>query len=69
VPGSAHGAARLRKPAGHSNWDDGRFIFHTESDIISDLIKIYRHGFTGQVDSTASLLAALDSCTKQCAIP
>jgi nucleoside-diphosphate-sugar epimerase len=50
-------------------WAFGDFIFHTESDIISDLNKIYRYGFTDRVDSQASLFAALDSFKKQRVIP
>jgi nucleoside-diphosphate-sugar epimerase len=50
-------------------WAFGDFIFHTESDIISDLNKIYRYGFSERVDSKASLFAALDSFKKQRVIP
>ena len=42
-------------------WGFGDFIFHTETDVISDVNKIYRYGFTERMDSTQSLLAALDS--------
>lgn len=50
-------------------WAFGDFIFHTENDIISDTNKIYRYGFTERVDSTASLLNALDSLKRQRVLP
>lgn len=50
-------------------WAFGDFIFHTETDIISDLNKIYRYGFTERVDSKVSLFAALDSFKKNRIIP
>jgi nucleoside-diphosphate-sugar epimerase len=50
-------------------WAFGDFIFHTETDIISDLNKIYRYGFTERVDSKASLFAALDSLKQKRVIP
>jgi nucleoside-diphosphate-sugar epimerase len=50
-------------------WGFGDFIFHTETDIISDTNKIYRYGFTERVDSKASLLDALDSLRKQRVLP
>jgi nucleoside-diphosphate-sugar epimerase len=50
-------------------WGFGDFIFHTESDIISDLNKIYRYGFTERVDSKASLFDALDSLKSKRVLP
>lgn len=50
-------------------WEFGDFIFNTETDVISDVNKIYRYGFTERVDSTASLLAALDSLRRQKVLP
>lgn len=50
-------------------WGFGDFIFNTESDVISDVNKIYRYGFTERVDSTASLMAALDSLKRQKVLP
>lgn len=50
-------------------WGFGDFIFHTESDIISDTNKIYRYGFTERVDSKASLFEALASLRKQRVLP
>jgi len=50
-------------------WRFGDFIFNTESDVISDVNKIYRHGFVERMDSTASLIAALDSLTHQKILP
>lgn len=50
-------------------WGFGDFIFHTETDIISDTNKIYRYGFTERVDSKQSLFDALDSLKRQRVIP
>lgn len=50
-------------------WGFGDFIFHTETDVISDVNKIYRYGFTERMDSTCSLLAALDSLKRQKVLP
>lgn len=50
-------------------WGFGDFIFHTETDIISDLNKIYRYGFTERVDSKASLFAALDALKNKRVLP
>jgi hypothetical protein len=50
-------------------WGFGDFIFHTETDVISDVNKIYRYGFTERMDSTQSLLAALDSLRRQRILP
>jgi len=41
-------------------WGFGDFIFHTEVDVISDVNKIHRFGFTERMDSYASLIASLD---------
>ena len=41
-------------------WGFGDFIFHTETDVISDVNKIHRFGFQERMDSTHSLLSALD---------
>lgn len=50
-------------------WRFGDFIFNTESDVISNVNKIYRYGFKERIDSTASLLAALDSLRSQKVLP
>ena len=50
-------------------WPFGDFIFHTESDVISDVNKIYECGFTERMESTKSLLAALDSLKRQKVLP
>lgn len=50
-------------------WAFGDFIFHTETDIISDTNKIYRYGFTERADSKASLPDALDSLRRQRVLP
>ena len=50
-------------------WPFGDFIFHTETDVISDVNKIHRHGFTERMDSTQSLTAALDSLRRQRVLP
>lgn len=50
-------------------WPFGDFIFHTESDVISDVNKIYEFGFTERVNSTKSLIAAIDSLKRQRVLP
>ena len=50
-------------------WGFGDFIFHTETDVISDVNKIYDHGFTGRMNSTTSLLSAIDSLKRQRILP
>jgi nucleoside-diphosphate-sugar epimerase len=50
-------------------WGFGDFIFHTETDVISDVNKIYRYGFAERMDSTECLLAALDSLKRQRILP
>lgn len=50
-------------------WGFGDFIFHTETDVISDVNKLYRHGFTERMDSSQSLIAALDSLKRQRVLP
>jgi len=50
-------------------WGFGDFIFKTETDVISDVNKIYRYGFTERLDSTTSLLNALDSLKRQRVLP
>lgn len=50
-------------------WAFGDFIFHTESDVISDVNKINRFGFTERLDSTACLLGAIDSLKRQKVLP
>lgn len=50
-------------------WGFGDFIFHTETDVISDVNKIYRAGFPERMDSTISLLGALDSLRRQRILP
>lgn len=50
-------------------WGFGDAIFHVETDIISDLNKIYRYGFTERVDSKASLFEALDSLKRKRVLP
>ena len=50
-------------------WSFGDFIFHTETDVISDVNKIYQFGFTERMDSTKSLIAALDSLKHQRVLP
>jgi nucleoside-diphosphate-sugar epimerase len=50
-------------------WGFGDFIFHTETDVISDVNKIYEHGFTERRNSTASLLSAIDSFKRQRILP
>jgi nucleoside-diphosphate-sugar epimerase len=50
-------------------WPFGDFIFHTESDVISNVNKIYEFGFTERMDSTKSLIAAIDSLKRQKVLP
>jgi len=50
-------------------WGFGDFIFHTETDVISDVNKIYEHGFTERLNSTTSLLQAIDSLKRQRILP
>jgi nucleoside-diphosphate-sugar epimerase len=50
-------------------WPFGDFIFHTESDVISNVNKIYEFGFTERLDSTKSLIGALDSLKCQKVLP
>ena len=50
-------------------WPFGDFIFHTESDVISNVNKNYEFGFKELMDSTKSLIAAVDSLKRQKALP
>lgn len=50
-------------------WPFGDFIFHTETDVISDVNKIYQFGFTERMSSTTSLIAAIDSLKRQKVLP
>ena len=50
-------------------WGFGDFIFHTETDVISDVNKIRHFGFPERMDSTASLLGALDSLRQRRVLP
>jgi nucleoside-diphosphate-sugar epimerase len=50
-------------------WPFGDFIFHTESDVISNVNKIYEFGFTERMDSAKSLIAAIDSLKRQKVLP
>jgi nucleoside-diphosphate-sugar epimerase len=50
-------------------WGFGDFIFHTETDVISDVNKIHEYGFTERLNSTTSLLNAIDSLKRQRILP
>jgi nucleoside-diphosphate-sugar epimerase len=50
-------------------WSFGDFIFHTETDVISDVNKIHRFGFTERMDSRQSLIDALTSFRRQRILP
>jgi nucleoside-diphosphate-sugar epimerase len=50
-------------------WGFGDFIFHTEVDVISDVNKIHRFGFTERMDSSTSLIAALDKLKQKRILP
>lgn len=50
-------------------WGFGNFVFNTETDVISDVNKIYRYGFTPRLDSRESLFAAFDRLRERKIIP
>lgn len=50
-------------------WGFGDFIFRTESDVISDVNKIYRFGFTERVESRTSLTDAIDRLRSRGILP
>jgi nucleoside-diphosphate-sugar epimerase len=50
-------------------WGFGDFIFHTETDVISDVSKLYRFGFTERMDSSESLIGALESLRRKRVLP
>lgn len=50
-------------------WGFGDFIFNTETDVVSDTNKIHKSGFTERVDSTDSILRALDRLKARRVIP
>jgi len=50
-------------------WPFGDFIFNTEFDMISDMGKIRRAGFTEAVQTEATITAALDSLRAQAYLP
>ncbi len=50
-------------------WAFGDFVFHTETDVISDVNKIHRFGFTERMASSTSLVAALGRLKQQRVLP
>ncbi|HEX9466409.1 MAG TPA: SDR family oxidoreductase [Alphaproteobacteria bacterium] len=50
-------------------WPFGDFIFHTETDVISDVNKIHEFGFGERMNSTKSLIAAIDGLKRQKVLP
>ncbi|WP_423821078.1 NAD-dependent epimerase/dehydratase family protein [Salinisphaera sp. SPP-AMP-43] len=50
-------------------WGFGDFIFNTETDVVSDTNKIHEAGFTERMDSSKSLLAAIDRLKARRVIP
>lgn len=50
-------------------WGFGDFIFHSETDVISDANKIHRFGFIERMDSAACLIAALGSLGENACCP
>jgi nucleoside-diphosphate-sugar epimerase len=50
-------------------WGFGDFIFNTETDVISDVNKIYTYGFHERMDSTSSLLGAIDHLKRKRILP
>jgi nucleoside-diphosphate-sugar epimerase len=51
------------------DWSFGDFIFRTDSDVISDVSKIFNYGFADKIDSRLSLLGALDSLKRKQVLP
>jgi nucleoside-diphosphate-sugar epimerase len=50
-------------------WGFGDFIFNTETDVVSDTNKLSRFGFTERMDSTLSLMNALDALKRRRVLP
>ena len=50
-------------------WGFDNFILNTETDVISDVNKIYEQGFRERINSTASLLGAIDRLKRQRVLP
>ena len=50
-------------------WGFGDFIFRTDSDVISDVNKIFNYGFADRMDSRLSLFGALDSLKRRNVLP
>jgi nucleoside-diphosphate-sugar epimerase len=50
-------------------WGFGDFIFHTETDVISDTNKLYEFGFTERINTKTSLISALDRLRKKRVLP
>lgn len=50
-------------------WGFGDFVFNTETDVVSDTNKIYSAGFTERMDSSQSLLNAIDRLKAKRIIP
>jgi nucleoside-diphosphate-sugar epimerase len=50
-------------------WGFGDFIFRTNSDVISDVNKIFNYGFADRMDSRLSLFGALDSLKARKVLP
>jgi len=50
-------------------WGFGDFIFHTETDVISDVNKLHRFGFQERMDSTEALVGALESLKRKRVLP
>ncbi|WP_426437080.1 SDR family oxidoreductase [Bradyrhizobium genosp. P] len=50
-------------------WPFGDFVFHTESDVISDVNKLNEFGFAERMDSAKSLIAAIESLRRQRVLP
>ncbi len=50
-------------------WGFGDFIFHTETDVISDVNKVHEYGFTERLNSTTSLLNAIGNLKRQHILP
>jgi nucleoside-diphosphate-sugar epimerase len=50
-------------------WSFGDFVFHSDFDLVSDMGKIRRAGFTESVDSVAALIGAIRSLQEARVLP
>jgi hypothetical protein len=50
-------------------WGFGDLIFRTDSDVISDVNKIFNYGFVDRMESRLSLFGALDNLRRSRELP